>query len=188
VPHVGVGLVAQARDQLAVVRRAQALGMADHVAEPDVEATAEELGEPQRGPHLTPVAEHFSIREAGVLDSDCRPVEADRVAAPDPCLDEAEDRAPRGDDEMRADVGELVQLRVANVWGERVEDPARGADLGDVLDDHPRVTQAPAAFAVVAGAVGRGLALALGAEGDRPGVDRRVRRVRGRRDREQGEK
>ena len=43
------------------------------------------------------------------------------------------------DHEVRADVGQLVQLDVGHVGGEGVVDGGGGARLGDVLDDHVRV-------------------------------------------------
>ena len=72
------------------------------------------------------------------------------------------------DDEVGADVGQLVQLDVGDVGGEGVVDGAGAAGLGHVLDDHVRVAQPPGVFAVVALGVGGHLALAFGPEGDRP--------------------
>src|SRR5215207_5595151 len=96
-PPVAVGLPAQAADALAVVGGAEALGVADHVAHANPEAAAQPARQPQGGAQLTAVAEDVAVAVADVLDSDRRPVEADRVAAAGAEVDEAEDPARVGD-------------------------------------------------------------------------------------------
>ena len=130
-------------DALAVVGRAEALGVADHVAHADPEAAAQVLGQVQRGVQLAAVAEHVGVAEADVLDPDRGPVEADGVAAAGAQVDELEDPPGGADDEVAADVGQLVQLGVGDVGGEGVADGGGAAGDGDVLDDHVRVAQAP---------------------------------------------
>ena len=67
------------------------------------------------------------------------------MAAAGAQVDELEDAAGGGDDEVRADVGQLVQLDVGDVGGEGVVDGGGAAGIGDVLDDHVRVAQPPGA-------------------------------------------
>src|SRR3954451_3507706 len=107
------------------------------------------------------VAKHFRVAEPGVLDPDCGPVEAHRVPATDRERDELDEPPGAGDDEVRAYVWQLMQLRIRMVGGKRVVDRRRRARLGPVLDDHPRVPYPPGAFAIVPLGVGAHLPFSL---------------------------
>ena len=151
-----------ARDALVVVRAREALGVADHVARADPEAVLEPAREPQGGGELAAVAHHVGVGDADVLDPDRGVVEPDRVAAAPAQRDELVDRAVAVDQEVRADAGQLAELDVGRVRGERV---VRGAELRRrrvVLDDQlrvdaaaPRPRRSGAASSAASGACGR---------------------------------
>lgn len=56
---VSVGLVSKAGNQLVVERRAEALAVADHVADPYVEMAAQILRQAQRGAHLPEIVQYI---------------------------------------------------------------------------------------------------------------------------------
>ncbi len=152
----------------------QALVVADHIAERDPVAAHQPGGEPERGGELARVAEDLPVARADVLDPDRRPVETDRVAAPDGQAHQLVDGAVPVDDEVRARAGPLVQLGVGRVGCERVPGGREALVRGVVLDDHARVLQLPRRLAVVPRVVRGGLAQARGAERHGLPDDRRL--------------
>lgn len=170
-PHRGVlpvsmRLTTQARDQLVMVWRAEALAVADHVVNADFEVTPQVLRQAKGGSRLPFIIEDIRVAKTRVLDTYGRPVETDRVPTAGPNVDQLVDPAAGGNDEVSTDVRKLMKLRVRHVWRERVEDTGHGGRLGNVLDDHVRVAQSPLRSTVVAQRVCRHLALALGAKRD----------------------
>ena len=77
------------------------------------------------------------------------------------------DRAVAVDQVVRAHPGQLAELDVGRVLGERVVGRLEAVGRGVVLDDHARPAQPEVVDPVVAAGVGAHLALALGAERDR---------------------
>ena len=165
--EVAVGLAAPAGVELLVKPAREALVVADHVAEPDVEAAHQPRRQRQRRRHLARVAQHLRVGHADVLDADRGPVEPDRVPAHHAERHELVDRPVGVDHEVRAGAGELVQLRVGDVGVEGRERRGERARDGDVLDDHLRIPELPRREGVVALRVRLHLGLALGREGDR---------------------
>jgi len=98
------------------------------------------------------------------------------VAAHQAERDELVNRSPLIDDEVAADVRQLVQLGIGVVGREGVEGGVERVVVGVVDDDDLRVAQLEGVQAVVALGVGPHLRLALGAERDRVVGDRRLRR------------
>src|SRR5437588_12075246 len=91
--EVTVRLRAQRRNVLAVLGARQALVVADHIPDLDLEAASQPPHQPQVRGHLLAIAHHLSVAVADVLDSDRGPVQPNRVAAhhaePDELMDHA---------------------------------------------------------------------------------------------------
>src|SRR5438552_2975811 len=136
---VGVRLVRPRLVQLLVVRAREALVVADHVADLDVEAAREPGRELERGADLDLVVEDLPVARADVLDPDRDVVEPHRVPAHDVELDELVDRPVAVDDEVRAVSGESAELAVRRVRGEAVPGGREAVATGVVLDDHLRM-------------------------------------------------
>src|SRR5690348_16875291 len=102
---VCVRLVRPRLVQLPVVRAPQALAVADHVADPNVEPVDEPCAQLERRAELRPVVEDLAVRGADMLDPDRDVVEPDGVAAHDVQAHELVDPAAPADDEVRARPG-----------------------------------------------------------------------------------
>ena len=158
---VPMGLVTQAGNSLMMVRRAKALAVADHVMNADFEMTSQVLRQAEGCTQLPFVIEDIRVAKTRVLDANRGPVETDRVPAASADIDQLEDPAVGGNDEVSADIRKLMELRVGHVRRERVEDTGHGGRLGNMLNDHVRVAKAPLRSTVVTQRVFSHLALAF---------------------------
>src|SRR5205823_6088785 len=113
--EVRVCLSSKRGDVLAVVGTREALVVPDDVAQRDVIAAAQPTHELQAGAHLRAVGEHLLVAEADVLNADCGPVEPYGVPAHHAQGDRLVDAAGAVDHEVRASIGQLVQLGVGYV-------------------------------------------------------------------------
>ena len=165
----------QAGVPLAVVRARQALGVADHVRQRDAVAVHQPERQPQRRLHLPRVVEDRRVARADVLDADRRPVEADRVPADRRERHELVDRAVRSITKCAHVPGQLVQLGIGRVGGERVPGGRERGRSPCSARRSPAGAEPPGAEAVVALRVRRGLRAARGSERDRLRDDRRPR-------------
>lgn len=87
-----------------MVWRAEALAVADHVMNADLEVTPQVLRQAEGCTQLPFVIEDIRVAKTGVLDTYSRPVETDRVPTAGPNVDQLENPAAGGDDEVCADV------------------------------------------------------------------------------------
>jgi hypothetical protein len=142
-------LMTQTRDQLVMVWRAEALAVANHVVNADLEVTPQVLRQAKGCTHLPFVIEDIRVAKTGVLDTYGRPVETDRVPTASPNVDQLVDPAAGRNDEMGADVRKLMKLRVRHVRRKRIEDTGHSGRLGNVLDDYVRMPQSPLRLPVV---------------------------------------
>lgn len=144
-----------------MIRRAEALAVSYYIVDPDVEVTAQIRREEQGSSQLSSVIEDIRVLKSRVLDTDGCPVETHCVSTTSADVDQLEDPTAGGNDEVSADVRQLMKLRVRNVWCERIENAGYRGGLGNVLDDHMRVAQSPLRSTVVTQRVGRHLMLAF---------------------------
>ncbi len=149
-----------------MIRRAKALAVSYYIVNPDVKVTAQIRREAQGSSQLPAVIEDIRVVKTRVLDTYGRPVETDCVSTASADVDQLEDPAAGGNDEVSADVWQLMKLRIRNVRCERIKNGGYGGGLGNVLDDHVRVAQSPLRSTVVTQRVCGHLTLALGAKRD----------------------
>ena len=96
--------------------------MSDHVLDLDMESASQVTRQMQGSPQLGPIAEKVSIAMPSVLDSDRGPIKTDGMATADCQVDKLVDASRRRDDEMGADVRELMELGIGMVGREGVVD------------------------------------------------------------------
>ena len=103
-----------------MVRRGEALVVADHVPERDPVPAHQPYCQRERRLQLPRVVEDRGVARPDVLDPDRRPVQPHRVPAADAERHELVDRPVRVDDEVRARAGQLVSsgsgMSAANVF------------------------------------------------------------------------
>ncbi len=144
-----------------MIRRTEALAVSYYIVDPDVEVTAQIRREEQGGSQLSSVIEDIRVLKSRVLDTDGCPVETDCVSTTSADVDQLEDPTEGGNDEVSADIWQLMKLRIRNVWCERIENTGYRGGLGNVLDDHVRMAQSPLRSTVMTQRVCRHLMLAF---------------------------